>query len=88
MFDAREPAACQYYYPHLGLMIDLFVQALAPALPDAVVAGQPTDSMNILFTGRPDGQDEEFFCGEATGVGWGGLSDRRRRQRSDQLRRR
>src|SRR5581483_1509797 len=52
VFDALEPAACQYYYPHVGLMIDLFIRALAPAMPDAVVAGQPADSMNIMFTGR------------------------------------
>ena len=52
VFDAREPAACQYYYPHLGLMIDLFVRALRRRLPDAVVAGQPADPMNILFTGE------------------------------------
>ena len=45
MFDAREPAACQYYYPHLGLMIDLTMRALAPALPEVVVAGPG---------GRPD----------------------------------
>jgi N-methylhydantoinase B len=75
VFDAREPAACQFYYPHLGMMIDLFIKALAPAMPDAVNAGQPADSMNILFTGYADGSDEEFFCGEATGVGWGALSD-------------
>lgn len=76
VFDAREPAACQFYYPHLGMMIDLFIKALAPALPHAVNAGQPADSMNVLFVGSVDGADDEFFCGEATGVGWGGLSDR------------
>ncbi len=76
VFDAREPAACQFYYPHLGMMIDLFIKALAPSLPEAVNAGQPADSMNILFIGYPDDSDEQFFCGEATGVGWGAMSDR------------
>ncbi|MFD1715837.1 hydantoinase B/oxoprolinase family protein [Amnibacterium flavum] len=75
VFDAREPAACQFYYPHLGMMIDLFIKALAPALPDMVNAGQTADSMNILFAGT-DNSGEPFFCGEATGVGWGALSDR------------
>ncbi len=75
VFDAREPAACQFYYPHLGMMIDLILKALAPALPDAVAAGQPADSMNIFFTGMPDGSDERFFYGEATAVGWGAMSD-------------
>ena len=71
VFDAREPAACQYYYPHLGLMIDLFIRALAPAMPDRVVAGQPADAMNILFTGVEPGTGYTWVSGEATAVGWG-----------------
>jgi len=71
VFDAREPAACQYYYPHLGLMIDLFIRALAEALPDRVVAGQPADAMNILFSGVDPDSREPFVSGEATAVGWG-----------------
>lgn len=71
VFDAREPAACQYYYPHLGLMIDLFIRALSEALPDRVVAGQPADAMNILFSGVDPSSGEPFVSGEATAVGWG-----------------
>ena len=71
VFDAREPAACQYYYPHLGLMIDLFIRALAPVLPDKVVGGQAADPMNILFTGFDPETKEQFVSGEATAVGWG-----------------
>lgn len=70
VFDAREPAACQYYYPHLGLMIDLFIRALSPVLPDRVVGGQPADAMNVLFIGM-DANDQQFVSGEATAVGWG-----------------
>lgn len=71
IFDAHEPAACMYYYPHLGLMIDLFIRALAPAVPDAVVAGQPADPMNIMFCGVDPRSGERFVSGEATAVGWG-----------------
>jgi N-methylhydantoinase B len=71
VFDAQEPAACQYYYPHIGLMIDLFLSALAPAVPEAVVAGQPADAMNVMFTGINPRTGERFVCGEATAVGWG-----------------
>jgi N-methylhydantoinase B len=74
VFDAREPAACQYYYPHLGLMIDLFIRSLADAMPDRVVAGQPADAMNILFTGLDPRTGEPFMSGEATAVGWGGYA--------------
>ncbi len=71
VFDARPPAACQYYYPHLGLMIDLFLRALSEVCPDRVVAGQPADAMNLLFTGRDPATGRAYVCGEATGVGWG-----------------
>ncbi len=74
VFDAREPAACQYYFPHLGLMIDLFIKALAPVLPDEVVGGQPADPMNILFTGTDPKTGQQFVSGEATAVGWGAHS--------------
>jgi len=74
VFDARPPAACQYYYPHLGLMIDLTLRALAQACPHLVVAGQPADAMNILFSGV-GGDGSRYVCGEATAIGWGASSD-------------
>ena len=74
IFDAREPAACQYYYPHLGMMIDLFISALAPSMPEAVVAAQPADPMNVLFVGKDPETGADFVTGEATAVGWGAWS--------------
>jgi N-methylhydantoinase B len=71
VFDARLPAACQYYYPHIGLLIDLFMRAMSKPAPDLTVAGQPADSMNILFTGDHPSTGELFVSGEATAVGWG-----------------
>ena len=71
VFDAQPPAGCQYYYPHLGLMIDLFLRALSEPCPERVVAGQPADAMNVLFTGRDADTGRQYVCGEATGVGWG-----------------
>jgi N-methylhydantoinase B len=75
LFDAQEPAACQYYYPHIGMMIDLFMRVLAPAMPDAVVAGQPADAMNIMFVGTHPRTGQRFVSGEATAVGWGAHAD-------------
>ena len=70
VFNAREPHATLHYYPPLGLAIDLTIKALAPALPEAVVAGQPADPMNITIVGRrPDGT--RWVTGDATAVGWG-----------------
>jgi N-methylhydantoinase B len=73
-FHAQEPAACQFYYPHLGLMIDLFIKALSTGLPHLAVAGQPSDAMNILFVGTSPVDGKQFFTGEASGVGWGAYS--------------
>jgi N-methylhydantoinase B len=75
LFDAQEPAACQYYYPHIGMMIDLFMRVLAPAMPEAVVAGQPADAMNIMFVGTHPRTGQRFVSGEATAVGWGAHAD-------------
>jgi len=70
VFNAREPHATLHYYPPLGLMIDLVLKALAPALPGAVVAGQPADPMNVTIVGRrADGS--RWVTGDATAVGWG-----------------
>ena len=73
-FHAQEPAACQFYYPHLGLMIDLFIKALSTGLPHLAIAGQPSDAMNILFVGTSPIDGKQFFTGEASGVGWGAYS--------------
>ena len=70
VFNALLPHATLHYYPPLGLMIDLVIQALAAALPEAVVAGQPADPMNVTITGyRADGS--RYVTGDATAVGWG-----------------
>jgi N-methylhydantoinase B len=73
VFNVAPPHATIYYYPPLGLMIDLVIRALADVLPDAVVAGQPADPMNVTFVGhRQDGR--QYVTGEATAVGWGASS--------------
>jgi N-methylhydantoinase B len=70
VFNAREPHATLHYYPPLGLAIDLVIRALAPAAPEAVVAGQPADPMNVTIVGRrADGT--RWVTGDATAVGWG-----------------
>ena len=74
VFNVAEPHATVYYYPALGLMIDLVICALAEALPNEVVAGQAADPMNVTFVGkRADGS--RFVSSEATGVGWGASAD-------------
>jgi N-methylhydantoinase B len=74
IFDAREPAACQWYFSSLGLLIDLLVEALAPVLPDKVAAAHFGDSMVMFLSGldpRRDGQPFLYVMPHAGG--WGGF---------------
>ncbi|MEU9337331.1 hydantoinase B/oxoprolinase family protein [Streptomyces sp. NPDC048290] len=71
MLAAVEPAACQYYYSHLGLVIDLVVKALAPAMPERAAAASYGDSMIVQFTGLDPRTGALFVSQEATVGGWG-----------------
>ncbi|MFF3607717.1 hydantoinase B/oxoprolinase family protein [Streptomyces sp. NPDC002463] len=71
MLAAVEPAACQYYYSHLGLVIDLVVKALAPAVPARAAAASYGDSMIVQFTGTDPRNGRLFVSQEATVGGWG-----------------
>ncbi len=70
MFAAEAPAACQYYGPHLNLLIDLFIKILAPFLPERATASQCADAMNVILDGlRSD--SGRWMMGESLAVGWG-----------------
>ncbi|MEU6713507.1 hydantoinase B/oxoprolinase family protein [Nonomuraea sp. NPDC046802] len=71
MLAAESPAACQYYYSHLGLLIDLVVKALAPVLPGKVAAASYGDSMIVQFTGTDPRTGKLYVSQEATVGGWG-----------------
>jgi N-methylhydantoinase B len=72
IFQAQEPAACQWYFTPLGLLIDLIVTAVAPALPDAVAGAHYGDSMVVYFAGRdPRRGNAPFLSIEPTPGGWG-----------------
>jgi N-methylhydantoinase B len=76
IFAAREPAACQYYYPHAGLMIDLVITLLAEAMPERATAAQCADPMNVMFNGVHPETGVPWVVGEATATGWGASRDR------------
>jgi N-methylhydantoinase B len=72
IFAAEEPAACQWYFSSLGLLIDLVVTALAPAMPELVAAAHFGDSMVAYLSGtdpRRDGQPFLYVMPHAGG--WG-----------------
>jgi N-methylhydantoinase B len=74
IFAAQEPAACQWYFSSLGLLIDLIVTALAPALPDAVAGAHFGDSMVLYLAGTdPRRDDAPFLYVVPHPGGWGGF---------------
>jgi N-methylhydantoinase B len=75
LFKAQEPAPCQWYFTPQGLLIDLFIKALAPAMPDQVAAAHYGDSMVIWFDGTdPRKGNTRFLALEANSGGWGAFS--------------
>lgn len=71
MLAAQSPAACQYYYSHLGLLIDLVVKALAPVVPGRAAAASYGDSLIVQFTGTDPRTGKLYVSQEATVGGWG-----------------
>lgn len=71
LLAAQDPAACQYYYSSLGMLIDLVVKALAPVMPDKIAAASYGDSMIVQFTGDDPRTRKPFVTLEATVGGWG-----------------
>jgi len=75
LFAAREPAPCQWYFTPQGLLIDLIIKALAPAIPGRVAAAHYGDSMVVWFDGTdPRRGNERFFSVEANPGGWGAFA--------------
>jgi N-methylhydantoinase B len=74
IFDAQEPAACQWYFSSLGLLIDLVVSALAPVLPDQAAAAHFGDSMVMFLSGRdPRHGGQPYLHVMPHAGGWGGF---------------
>jgi len=71
VLGAVAPAACQWYFSHLGLLIDLVAKALAPAIPHRVVAASHGDSMIITTAGLDPRTNRNWVTMEATLGGWG-----------------
>ncbi len=72
---AEEPAPTQRAATPLGLVIDMFIRALADAAPERVAANQCADPMNVYLTGTDPRNGRRFIGGEALGIGWGGHAE-------------
>jgi len=47
VFNAREPAACEWYFTGLGLLADLMISCLSEAMPERATAAHYGDSSNL-----------------------------------------
>jgi N-methylhydantoinase B len=71
LLAAEEPAACQWYFSPLGLLIDLFTKALAPVMPTQVAAAHYGDSMVTYISGLRDRNGGLFVNVDCLVGGWG-----------------
>jgi N-methylhydantoinase B len=72
IFAAEEPSPCAWYFTPLGLLIDLVVTALAPAMPDKVAGAHYGDSMLFSFGGvDPRREDLPYYYIAPHAGGWG-----------------
>ena len=71
VFNAKEPAACEWYFTGLGLLGDLMISCLGEAMPERATAAHYGDSMVAAFFNM-NKKDESWISVEATAGGWGG----------------
>ena len=69
IFNAKEPAACEWYFTGLGLLADLMITSLGKAMPEKAVAANYGDSMVAAFTGSDP--RKLWIVVEPTAGGWG-----------------
>lgn len=72
VLGAVSPAPCQWYFSHLGLLIDLVSKAMAPAIPERVASASHGDSMIITSAGFDPRFGRNWVTMEGTLGGWGG----------------
>ena len=74
LFNAQEPAACEWYFTGLGLLADLFISCLSEAMPERSTAAHYGDSMVAGFF-SVDEKRGQWMSLEPTAGGWGGRAD-------------
>ncbi len=71
LFNAREPAACEWYFTGLGLLADLMISCMSEAMPQKAKAAHYGDSMVAAFFSM-DEKRGQWISVEPTAGGWGG----------------
>lgn len=75
MFNAKPPAPCAVWIIAITL-IDTIFKALAPALPQAIPAGQYGDVAAIFVFGTDPRDGRPYLIVEPEGGGWGAFASR------------
>ena len=75
IFKAQLPAACQWYFSSLGLLIDAFVKALSKSTKELSAAAHYGDSMVIFIGGVDPRSSSPFLAVEPTCGGWGAFEN-------------
>jgi N-methylhydantoinase B len=71
--NAKEPAACEWYFSGLGVLVSLIITALGGAMGEDAVAADYGDSMVISLSGDTHaGHRKLWVSSEPTAGGWGG----------------
>ncbi len=71
MLNAKEPAACEWYFTGLGLLADLMISCMSEAMPEKAKAAHYGDSMVAAFFSM-DEKRGQWISIEPTAGGWGG----------------
>lgn len=74
LLNAKEPAACEWYFSSLGLLADLVINCLGQADPEFAMGAHYGDSMVVSFTGYAGEHRELYTAIEPTAGGWGAWS--------------
>ncbi|MDE0306378.1 MAG: hydantoinase B/oxoprolinase family protein [Albidovulum sp.] len=74
LFNAQEPAACEWYFTGLGLLADLMISCMSEAMPNRATAAHYGDSMVACFF-SVDPNRGQWIAIEPTAGGWGGRAD-------------
>ncbi|MBW8637866.1 hydantoinase B/oxoprolinase family protein [Hoeflea sp. WL0058] len=75
VLNARRPAPMRLWMTYPMTVIDTIFKALAPTLPDSVIAGHHADLMVANVNGKdPETEDIFLYLGGLIGGGWGAKS--------------
>ena len=70
--SAVKPAPMQRWMTYPMTVVDTIIKALAPAIPERVIAGHHADLMTVFLNGRHPSDGKLFLLpGGLTGGGWG-----------------